>query len=374
MSKEFDYKKSLKYFGVVLFVLFILVVLLSLLFFAFAFVKPKVEQVLKDIQTQDGNNEKVEVVHEESVIIETIKGSQDSVVSIAVSRLQFSPQTGIVDESSNIGTGFIVDGSGLIVTNQHVVSSDSDYKVITSDGKEYEVVEILRDSVNDLALLKIKAEGLKAIKLGNSDELLVGQLVIAIGTPFGEYSGTATTGIISGLSRSVTTSSSFLGGTSKSYEDVIQTDAAINPGNSGGPLINSKGEVIGVNFATTSGADNISFALPINRVKERIDEYRKHGKFMMPYLGVEYQMITEAVAAQYDDVVAGALVVRVVAQSPASEAGLTRGDIITKIGEHEVTSSLVNIIQKHQVGQEVDVTIFRDGQQKTLKITFKEVD
>ncbi len=373
MENKRNIKKIFAFVFGCLFLLLVLFIFFIVLVLGVRWMSPKIEEFLNSRQGDSGGN-KVELIREESTIIDAIKASEASVVSIAVSRLQFTPQAGITDESSNIGTGFIVDESGLIITNQHVVSSDSDYKVITSDGKEFDVLEIVRDSVNDLALLKIKGEGLKAIELGNSDELVVGQLVIAIGTPFGEYSGTATSGIISGLSRSVTTSASFLGGTSKQYEDVIQTDAAINPGNSGGPLINSRGQVIGVNFATTAGADNISFALPINRAKERLAEYRKFGKFMMPYLGVEYQMITEAVAAQYDDVVAGALVVRVAANSPAFDAGLRRGDIITHIGEDAVSISLVNIIQRHQVGEEVEVKIFREGESITLKVTLKEID
>jgi serine protease Do len=134
---------------------------------------------------------------------------------------------------------------------------------------------------------------LATLQLGNSDSLKPGQLVIAIGTPLGEYAGSVTTGVVSGLNRSVTAGSQGFWGIAKTYEDVIQTDAAVNPGNSGGPLLNSSGEVIGVNFATTSVAENISFALPANFVSRRLDEYRKYGKFMKPYLGVEYQMISE---------------------------------------------------------------------------------
>jgi serine protease Do len=215
------------------------------------------------------DNDPVLTTEEESTIIDVVDAVEESVVSIAVTEVSFSPSNGVVDETASIGSGFIADESGLIVTNQHVVSDeDSDYKVITSDGTEYDVVSITRDDVNDIAVLKIDAENLKPVELGDSDSLVVGQTVIAIGTPLGEYAGTVTTGVISGLNRSVTTSSSWYGDSSKDYENVIQTDAAVNSGNSGGPLLNTSGQVVGINFATTSNADNISFALPINIVRQ----------------------------------------------------------------------------------------------------------
>jgi len=215
---------------------------------------------------------------------------------------------------------------------------------------------------------------LKEIALGNSTNLLVGQTVIAIGTPLGEYSGSVTSGIISGLNRSVTASSGWFGSTTKSYEGVIQTDAAVNPGNSGGPLINSQGEVIGINFATTSGADNISFAIPINKVKVRLEEYRTYGKFIKPYLGVTYQMVTEYEALYYSDVVPGALVVRIDPLAPAYKAGIRRGDIITKFGEEKVTLALGELIQKHKVGEEVKVEVSRGGKDMKFTVTLGEMD
>jgi S1-C subfamily serine protease len=179
------------------------------------------------------DNDPVLTTEEESTIIDVVDAVEESVVSIAVTEVSFSPSNGVVDETASIGSGFIADESGLIVTNQHVVSDeDSDYKVITSDGTEYDVVSITRDDVNDIAVLKIDAENLKPVELGDSDSLVVGQTVIAIGTPLGEYAGTVTTGVISGLNRSVTTSSSWYGDSSKDYENVIQTDAAVNSGNS----------------------------------------------------------------------------------------------------------------------------------------------
>ena len=318
------------------------------------------------------------ITQEEKNVVEIIEEAGHSVVSIAISRLTLSKEEGLIDKNQNIGSGFVVDSSGLIVTNQHVVSdTTADYTVITEDGDEYSVVEILRDDFNDIALVKValeEGEELSALRLGDSDSLLVGQSVIAIGTPLGEYAGSATTGIISGLHRSVTASSGWFGSTAKTYEDVIQTDAAVNPGNSGGPLINSLGEVIGINFATTSGADNISFAIPINKVKTRLEEYRTYGKFIRPYLGVSYQMISEYEALYYTDVVPGALVLRVDPSSPAFKAGIARGDIIVEFGEEKVDRSLADIIQRHNVGEEVELKLVREGQEKNIKVVLGELD
>lgn len=317
----------------------------------------------------------VVVRSEESVVIDVVENSMDAVVSIAISKLEFTRSEGIVDTVNNIGSGFIVDPSGVIITNQHVVSdSSADYKVITNDGDEYEVIKILQDDVNDIALLKIEAEDLATLSLGDSDNLKPGQLVIAIGTPLGEYAGSVTTGVVSGLNRSVTARSQGFWGIAKTYEDVIQTDAAVNPGNSGGPLLNSSGEVIGINFATTSVAENISFALPSNFVERRLDEYRKYGKFLKPYLGIEYQMISESQARFYDDIVAGVLIMRVIPDSPASKAGLKRLDIITEVEGEAISESFANIIQQYSIGEEMKLTVWRDGQEIELVAILGEMD
>lgn len=307
--------------------------------------------------------------------VDIVKDSKSAVVSVAISKISLSKDSGVLDQSSNIGTGFVIDAQGLIITNQHVVSDlQADYKVVTNDGKEYTVNEIIRDDLNDIALLKIEAKDLAVLKLGNSDNLVVGQDVIAIGTPLGEYAGSVTKGIVSGLNRTVSATADWFGTTAKTYEDVIQTDAAVNPGNSGGPLINSQGEVVGINFATTSGANSISFAIPINKVKTRISEYRTYGKFIRPYLGVSYQMISEYEALYFSDVVAGALIQRVESNGPAFKAGIKRADIITYFGGEKVTSSLSVLIQKHKVGDEVEVKISRDGKEVVVKVTLVEMD
>ena len=369
---------SLRHFRVfgfaLIFLGIIICVLLAIIFFTKYF-----EFTQKETEIETGTNSQptpvITVTDDENVVINVVKQSTPSVVSIAISQVTLKRGQGLVDEVSNIGTGFVVDPNGIIVTNQHVVSdTTAKYKVITSDGVEYETVEILRDDGNDVALLKIDAKNLKALKLGDSDNLAVGQTVIAIGTPLGEYAGSVTTGVISGLGRSVTASSGWFGSTTKVYENVIQTDAAVNPGNSGGPLINTQGEVIGINFATTANADNISFALPINIVKQRLEEYRTYGKFIKPYIGISYQMISEYEALYYTDVVAGALVMNVDPNGPAAKADVKRGDIITKVNGKELVQSLAYEIQSHKVGEEITLEVWREGKTFTVKVTLAQAE
>jgi S1-C subfamily serine protease len=327
------------------------------------------------INNENNNQPNITVTQEEKVVIDVVKNSTPSVVSIAVSQVTLRRGEGLVDEVSNIGTGFIVDPNGIIVTNQHVVSDISaTYKVITSDGKEFEIVEIVRDDNNDIAILKVDATQLPVLELGDSDNLVVGQTVIAIGTPLGEYAGSVTTGVISGTNRTVTATLGWFGSTTKTYEDVIQTDAAINSGNSGGPLISTEGEVIGINFATTANADNISFALPINVVKQRLEEYRVYGKFIKPYVGISYQMISQYQALYYTDVVAGALVMNIDLEGPASKVDIKRGDIIVKVNEKEVVESLASIIQSYKVGDELTLEVWREDKTHTVKVTLAEAD
>lgn len=332
-------------------------------------------------QKDDEPKKTLVVTQTEKNTIDIVEQSMPSVVSIALSQVSLSQKTGVVDESSKIGTGFIVDPSGIVVTNQHVVSgATTGYKIITSEGEEYNVEQILKDDLYDIAILKVDTRGktFKAIELGDSSNLKVGQSVIAIGTPLGEYSGTVTTGIISGLNRRVTASSNsgWFNTTSKTYEGVIQTDAAINSGNSGGPLINSQGQVIGINFATTASADNISFSIPINKVKGRLEEYRTYGKFIKPYLGVSYQMIGKYEALLYSssNIVSGALIKEIDSNGPAYIAGVRRADIITKFGGKEVEVSLGDMIQSKKVGDEVEIEVNRAGEVMTFKAKLSESD
>ena len=340
--------------------------------------------------TNKSDQEKAEVVdkrivNEESVVTEVVESTAESVVTVAISKVQLNPGNGIYDPfgfwgdffgmpfdqpqeekiEKDIGSGFIISTDGLVVTNKHVVSDiDAKYRVVVSDDKEYEVKDIYRDPEVDLAILKIEATDLKPLEMGDSDSLKVGQMVIAIGTALGEFRSTVTTGVISGLGRGIVAGSAFEG--TEKLENVIQTDAAINPGNSGGPLLNSSGQVIGVNVAVSLSGQNIGFALPINIVKSSIDNFKATGEFDRPYLGVSYRIISKR-AALLNEVPQGAYVEEVIVGSGAEKAGIEKGDIITeidgiKIDETENTS-LINIINKKKIGDTIEVKIWRDGEE-----------
>lgn len=328
------------------------------------------------------------VLKEESVVIDVVEKVSSSVVTIGVkkTRAVFDPfedfdpfgffgfpRERIKDKEEkieqDIGSGFIISKEGLIVTNKHVVADpDAEYKVITKDDKEHKIEKIYRDPAVDLAILKISDDNLKPVQLGDSDQLKVGQFVIAIGTALGEFRNTVTTGVISGLGRGVTAGDPF-SGYAEQLENVIQTDAAINLGNSGGPLLNSLGQVVGVNVAVTAGAENIGFAIPINVVSEALDNFNKTGKFERAFLGVRYKMIGKDLAL-LNDVSEGAYIVEIVIDSPAENAGVEKGDIITKIDGKKVREDkggLAKIIQNKKVGDEVKLEIWRNGETMELK-------
>lgn len=328
----------------------------------------------------------VKVVSEESVVIDVVSKVSPSVVTIGI----VAPERSTVFEidpfdpfsifrqqptgkpvEQDIGSGFIVSRDGLIVTNKHVVSENNvTYRVITKDNKIYNVSKIYRDPSNDLAILQIKPLAglrLKPVEMGDSSKLKVGQFVIAIGTALGEFRNTVTTGVVSGLGRGITAGSPFEGSVER-LDNVIQTDAAINPGNSGGPLLNSSGQVIGVNAAVAQNGQNIGFAIPINVIKDSLDNFNKTGKFSRPYLGVRYKMITQDLAL-LNDVPQGAYLQEVVSGSPAQKAGLEPGDIITKINNQKVldqNGGLAKIISNSKVGDQLNLSVWRS--QKTIQI------
>jgi S1-C subfamily serine protease len=287
----------------------------------------------------------------------------------------FRPRTGERQRiEQDIGTGFIIAADGLIVTNKHVVSeTGAKYKVVTKDNKTHNVTKIYRDPSNDLAILQISASDLALVTMGDSGNLKVGQMAIAIGTALGEFRNTVTVGVISGLGRGITAGSPFEGSAER-LDNVIQTDAAINPGNSGGPLLNSGGQVIGVNTAISSQGQNIGFALPINVVKEALDQFNTTGKFSRPFLGVQYRMITRELSV-LNEVPEGAYVQEVVDGSPAEGAGIEIEDIITKIDGAKVTEQdggLAKIISGKKVGDRATVEVWRNGETKTFTITVGE--
>lgn len=276
-------------------------------------------------------------------------------------------------KNQDIGTGFVVDSkAGLILTNKHVISdTDSEYFVEDQEGKEYPIKNLYRDPANDIGIIRIDAQ-LPGLELGDSDSLKVGQSVVAIGTALGEFRHTVTTGVISGLGRGITASDGY-GFSSERLDNVIQTDAAINPGNSGGPLLNSQGQVIGVNSAVAGNAQNIGFAIPINVIKESLKNFNESGKFERPFFGVQYQMIPQKTAIM-NSLPEGAYVVDVVPGSSASDAGLKTEDVITKFGDTDIKekTDLAKIINQKKIGDKVKVEYWRNGEKNSVEITLKE--
>lgn len=304
-------------------------------------------------------------------------------------------QTGTQRQEIGSGSGFLVSKDGVVLTNKHVVLDDAaDYTVLTNDGKRFPARVLAKDPVQDLAILKIETEktidnnggltqiSFPVVKLGDSDNLQIGQTVIAIGNALGEYRNTVSVGVVSGLGRTITAST---GNFVETIEDVIQTDAAINKGNSGGPLLNLRGEVIGINTATVLDAQNIGFAIPVNKAARDIEQVNKAGKIVYPYLGVTYTLVTSALQEKFKlSVDYGAWVGHnsqgqktqnpIAAGAPAEKAGLLPDDIILEFGGEKVTvdNSLSKLIQKHNPGDKVSMQILRSGSIITLEATLTE--
>ena len=280
------------------------------------------------------------------------------------------------------GTGFIVSQDGMILTNKHVVSdTEAEYTVLTNDGEKISAKVLAIDPIQDIAILKIEKNNLPVLFLGDSDQIQIGQTAIAIGNALGEFRNTVSTGVISGLKRSIIASSGF--GQTEELAEVIQTDAAINPGNSGGPLLNLSGEVIGINVAMAQGAENIGFSLPINLAKKDLEQVKKDGKISYPFLGIRYVIIDQDIQKTNNlSVDYGALVVRgsnvnelaVVPGSAADKAGIVENDIILEADGKKIDSKnpLSEFIAKYKVGDTITLKILHKGEEKTVKVILGE--
>lgn len=274
------------------------------------------------------------------------------------------------------GSGFIISSDGLILTNKHVVADrTASYTVLTNDGKKYSAKVLARDPVQDLAIIKIDTSGLPVVELGDSDTLEIGQTAIAIGNALGEFRNTVSVGVISGLSRTITATG---GDFSERLQGVIQTDAAINQGNSGGPLLNLRGQVIGINTAIASGAQSIGFALPVNLAKRDIQSVKATGEIQTPFLGVRYLILTPEIAKQQKLPVDYGALVRgsdegpaVEPSSPAALAGIEAEDVILEVSGQKIDKdkTLVQVISKFSVGDKVQLKINRGGKEITLRVT-----
>ncbi len=309
-----------------------------------------------------------------SAIAEKVMPSVVGISTVTQTQTQtiFGIQTG---QTQGVGTGLIVTEDGYILTNSHVVD-DGEAETITVDlydGTEYSGQVLWNDSSLDLAIVKIDASNLTAAELGDSDEVLIGDYAMAIGNPLGlNFERSVTSGIISGLNRSITTTDSS-GTASNTMEGLIQTDASINSGNSGGPLINSSGQVIGINTAKASSAEGLGFAIPINTAIPIIEQIRETGSYESSYIGISGADLS-TVMANYQtnfNASSGVYVVQIYTDSPAATAGLKEGDIITSIDGTEVEgmSSLKSLLVSHSPGETVEITVERDRQTFTVSLT-----
>lgn len=364
---------------------------------------------------KNNNSQYVPQTSQEQAIINAVKEFSPAVVSIVISKdvpimeeYFYNPfgedsplgfevpgyrQKGTQKQEVGGGTGFIVSEDGLILTNKHVVlDEEAEYTVFTNDGKKFTAKVLARDPVQDLAIIKINQDGalnnkgefgpdiFPIVKLGDSQNLQIGQTVIAIGNALGEFRNTVSSGVISGLGRTVSASGE--GGFTETLEDIIQTDAAINKGNSGGPLLNLKGEVIGINTAMAEQAQSIGFAIPINYAKKDIEQINKTGKITYPFLGIRYTVINDEIQKKNNLAVNyGAWIIKgenneaaVTPGSAAEKAGIKASDIVLEFNGEKITkdNSLTKIIMKYSPGDKVVLKILRDKKEISVEAVLGE--
>jgi len=265
----------------------------------------------------------------------------------------------------SLGSGVIIHPEGYILTNEHVVSNATIIKVTLIDKREFDARLVGADIKSDLAVIKIETnENLPHVSLGRSDDLMIGETVIAIGNPFG-LQHTVTTGIISALHRSIK------GGGNRVYREFIQLDASINPGNSGGPLLNIEGSLIGINTAIFKQAEGIGFAIPINKAKRIINDLIRYGKVRRGWLGVSVQSITKEMLSFFNiERVRGVVVTRIMERSPGARAGLKRGDVILSLENNEVSdkTDYSERVSTYTVGNTIYMGILRDGKEESVSL------
>lgn len=368
--------------------------------------------IIKD----DGDEEIIEeviLITQEDLIIKLARESQEAVVSIIASKnlpiyeqyfinpfqnddffgqiipFEFFPnlltsqyrENGIEKNQISRGTGFFVSSDGLLITNNRVVlDTDTEYSVIMNDGSQLLVEVVVRDPIQDIAILKVEGSGYSYFPLGNSDNLSTGQTVVAIGNTLGEVQNTVSTGVISSLSSVVIADG--VGAGSKVLQKIIQTDASINLGNSGGPLLDLAGRVVGINTVMVIGVDNVGFALPINIVKKNIADVNEFSKIQYAYLGVGYIIINNNIQAEKElSVNYGALLTQgptgesaIIPESPAALAGIKVGDIILEFNDKKITknNTLANMISQSQVGELINLKILRGEEEIVIDVELVE--
>lgn len=337
---------------------------------------------------------------EKSPIVEVAKKVCPSVITIVISKdlpkvegfylMPFGGQELVLPkvkkekEKTKIGggSGFIVSPDGYVLTCHHVVSDpEADYTVIIDPKNKYPAKVLANDPLIDVAVLKIQNKNFPYLELGDSDKIELGETVVAIGNPLGEFEDTLSAGIISGLSRRIT---AFGGPQARatSLRGLIQTDAAINPGNSGGPLVNMEGKAIGINTAVIMGAQNIGFAIPINYAQKTLEEVQKYGKIRRPFLGVRYVILNQEISRMNKlPVDYGALVVRerlgepaILKGSSADKSGLKEYDIILEADDKKITeeNSLSDILKDREIDAEISLKVLRERKEIILKVKLEE--
>jgi S1-C subfamily serine protease len=314
-------------------------------------------------------------IDESSAVISAVAKVAPAVVTIQ------TQVGGDFGDATGSGSGFIYDPDGLILTNKHVVEDATALNIVLNDGREFPGTVYGIDSLTDLAIVTIDATDLPYAPIGSSDALEPGQLAIAIGNPLGDYENTVTTGVVSGIGRQITASNA-LQNSSDVLRNLIQTDAAINPGNSGGPLVNSAGQVIGVNTAVSENAQGLGFAIPIDVARPIMDQAVAGEELVRPWIGVYYMALTPALAEDAGvDVDNGALIgtndgsAAVFPGSPAEAAGLQAGDVIVAIDGNEITADgdLSMLILPYRAGDTITLSVLRDGTTREVDVTLGEL-
>ena len=303
-------------------------------------------------------------------VIGAVEKTEDAVVNISTVRLAQDSFFNTVPVQG-MGSGIIIDGNGTILTNHHIIAGVSRVAVTLTSGKRLTGTIVGTDRLTDIAVVQVNANGLKSAELGDSDTLKVGQLVIAIGNPFGFLLGgpTVTVGVISALNRHIRAED-------RVFENLIQTDASINPGNSGGALVDEHGRVIGVNNAMIPFAQGIGFAIPINIAKQAAEELVTYGRVARPWIGIVGVSVTDEIAEYYNLPPRGVLVMRVASYGPADRAGIIVGDVIVTIDDETINrmEDLQKVLRQKKVDEKVTVTIIRGRTRYKVGIVLGEAE
>jgi len=325
-----------------------------------------INEEVQQISYETKNSEQIDFVSEEGNSIVSISG----VVGIAVRKNSGNRLTRVLDDTWSVGSGCILDHKGYIITNQHVVGNEKDEIYITLYGGDVVKGSVVWANSNlDLAVIKIAVAGLPYLNMGDSDLIRIGEKAIAIGNPLGfDFQGTLTSGVISGLNRSVEVNGIYM-------EDLIQTDASINTGNSGGPLLNGKGEVVGINTVKVESAEGIGFAIPINQIRPIINKIVETGEFIEPYFGITgYDKAMTSYISSDIRIDTGIYVNSVDKGSPASIAGIKTGDVILEVDDLKVDTlcGFRTILFSKNTGEKMRVKLFSDGEEKMVIVNVEK--